>query len=410
MENRARIGGVLSRKAPFAPLAFLVVAVLSVAAEADNDATLTPVVEPTSPLERQLVQSLFDARRGALEEALERSSVLVERQPDFKLAQLIRGDLLLAMAGRPVGLAGLAPRDAAVEYRHEAAVRLSRYLESPPATAVPDALLQLPPSAESAILIDLDRFRLFLFEQRDGRLRRSRDYYVSIGKGGSDKRYEGDEKTPVGIYYVTSQIPGRELPDLYGDGALPISYPNGWDRSLGRTGSGIWIHGTQSTSYSRAPLSSRGCVTLANEEYRQVEDRVRIGRTPVVVANGIRWAPDEEVERRRAEIAAAIERWRSDWESLDTEKYLGHYSADFRTEGMGLAAFAAHKRRVNAGKKRIRVELEELGIFSYPGEPDVVMADFTQRYESDSFRGSVRKQQYWQREKGRWRIVLEDKI
>ena len=77
---------------------------------------------------------------------------------------------------------------------------------------------------------------------------------------------------------------------------------------------------------------------------------------------------------------------------------------------MDLAAFASHKRRVNAAKKFIRVELDDLGAFRYPGEDGLVLVDFVQRYSSDSFRGVKRKHQYWRREGGSWRIVLEESI
>lgn len=81
----------------------------------------------------------------------------------------------------------------------------------------------------------------------------SEDYYISVGKGGGDKRREGDEKTPIVVYRVSSYLPGSSLPDMYGPGAFPIDYPNPWDRKLGRTGSGIWLHGTESERFSRAP-------------------------------------------------------------------------------------------------------------------------------------------------------------
>ena len=91
--------------------------------------------------------------------------------------------------------------------------------------------------------------------------------------------------------------------------------------------------------------------------------------------------------------------------SRDTERYLDHYAPSFRTDRMSRAGFAAHKRRVNAGKKFIDVELRDVSVFEYPGEVDLVLMQFDQRYRSDNFSSMRRKQQYWRREDGEWKIV-----
>ena len=138
---------------------------------------------------------------------------------------------------------------------------------------------------QHAIVVDASRSRVYLYENRLGTLRPVRDYYSAIGKLGTAKEREGDKRTPIGIYHVSSHIPGGRLPDLYGWGAFPISYPNGWDRRLGRTGNGIWIHGVPPVTYARGPLSTDGCVALANPEIADLAQRVQPGITPVVIAD-----------------------------------------------------------------------------------------------------------------------------
>ncbi|MDX1503231.1 MAG: L,D-transpeptidase family protein [Thermoanaerobaculia bacterium] len=369
---------------------------------------LEPV--PTPLPERRLVQGLLDTSRGQLTDALGNLDELVRAQPDFQLAHLVRGDLLLALAGRVGEFGAGVPAALAGGFRDEARARLLRYLDSPPPNAVPSGLLRLPDTTPAALAVDLERYRLYVVENRGGRLVRTRDYYVAIGKGGTDKRFEGDEKTPVGVYFVTEYIPGEKLADLYGAGAFPISYPNGWDRALGRTGSGIWIHGTEWALYSRVPLSSRGCVTLANEDFARLRESVTLQQTPVLLAGRLEWASTDDVASDARELTSAIESWRRDWESLDTDRYLDHYSQSFRGRGMSRGEFASHKRRVNAGKRWVRVGISQLGLYAYPGEEGMVVADFRQDYESDGFRSSVRKRQYWRREAGRWRIVLEENV
>jgi hypothetical protein len=194
--------------------------------------------------EERLVRSLLGVENGHLEEALRQATGLVEDQPDFKLGQMVYGDVLAALSGRLPRFAYAAPRGVAGGMRSEARARLQGYLQAPPAGAVPDELLQLPADVEQVILVDLEAFRLYVVAHEKGGLRIVGDYYASIGKGGIDKQREGDEKTPVGVYTVTGYLPDERLLDLYGIGAFPISYPNRWDIFRGRTGSGIWIHGT----------------------------------------------------------------------------------------------------------------------------------------------------------------------
>ncbi len=354
------------------------------------------------------MQSLFDLRQGRFDDALRNVSYLVREEPEFRLAQLLYADLLSAHTAPLAGVGNGQRKDLIEGHVEEARARLRRYLDGPPPRSVPEQLLKIPAGTPAAIFIDLSAYRLYLFEERGGRFVRTRDFYVSIGKGGAEKRFEGDEKTPVGVYLVDSYLPGERLPDLYGVGAFPINYPNAWDRLKGRTGSGIWIHGTEFANYSRPPLSSRGCVTLSNEDFRVLQDQVEVSRTPVIVADRVNWVDPEEIAGTRRSLEASLEIWRSDWESRNSDRYLSHYASDFRTGNMDLVAFSRHKRTVNASKRFIRVGLDEVGIYRYPGEPDLALVDFLQRYESDNFRASRRKHQYWRRDGDRWRIVYEE--
>ena len=384
----------------------------STEAASENVATQSAVPNATSPLERGLVEGLLELRTGDLAGAHDRLESLVERQPDFRLAHLIRGDLWMAQAAglRTFGQ-GLADQEETLsDLLFEARARWQRYQATPPASAVPEGLLRVADDAPSVLVISLLDNRLYVFERQGERLVQTADYYVSIGKNGSEKQLEGDERTPVGFYLVSSYLDGKTLPDLYGVGAYPINYPNGWDRLHGRTGSGIWIHGTESTTYSRPPRSSRGCVTLSNQDFQELMSTVEIKRTPVLVTDRFDWMEIDRAQRRSRQLEARLEAWRKAWESRDTSRYLNFYSDSFRTQGMDRRAFEDHKKRVNQGKRFIRVRLDQVGIYGYPGESDVVVVDFVQHYENDSFRSTGRKHQYWRRESDGWRIVFEERL
>ncbi len=345
-----------------------------------------------------------------LDLALQRVEKLIAEHPNFRLAHLIRGDLLLART-RPLQTFGnvvkTVPRENVEDLRAEALARLHALRERPGPARLPRAVLQLHPGQKHALLVDSRRSRLYVFENVGGRPSYVADYYVSLGKRGVDKAREGDQKTPIGVYHVTANLPRQKLSDFYGAGAYPINYPNQYDRQRGRNGYGIWVHGTPPDTYSRPPRASDGCIVLANPDLLSVGRLVQVGATPVIIADEIEWADAAVVEAERSALAGALERWRADWESRDTERYLEHYAPDFRAGSQDRKAWAAHKRGVNAAKAWIQVSLAQVSMLRYPREADFVAVTFEQDYRSSNLSNTMRKLQYWQKVDGRWRIIYE---
>ncbi|HEX2650381.1 MAG TPA: L,D-transpeptidase family protein [Burkholderiales bacterium] len=341
--------------------------------------------------------------------ALQRVEKLIAEHPNFRLAHLIRGDLLLARA-RPLQTFGnvpkTVPREKVEDLRAEALSRLQALRDRPNGDRVPRYVLQLREDQKHAIVVDSRRSRLYLFENVAGRAQLVADYYVTLGKNGVEKTREGDQKTPIGVYHVTANLPRQKLTDFYGVGAYPLNYPNAWDRKLGRNGHGIWLHGTPSSTYSRPPRASDGCIVLANTDLEAVGKNLQIGLTPVIIADEIEWTDAASLERERKGLAGALEAWRADWESRDTGRYLRNYDARFSSGGEDLAAWSEHKRKVNAGKAWIKVGLERVSMFQYPREKFVVVS-FEQNYRSNNLSNVMRKRQYWVHEGARWKILYE---
>ena len=358
-------------------------------------------------MELGLAKSLHAVRNNNLDVALTEVDSLLKVNPNFKLAQLVRGDLLLARA-RPIssfGNAPNAPRSQIQDLREEANARLQRAQQQQP-VGVPKYLWQLSPKQRYAVVIDTDKSTLYLFENVNGEPRYAADFYISVGKKGADKISEGDQKTPLGVYFVNAHLTKDKLTDFYGTGAYPLSYPNEWDKRLGRNGHGIWLHGTPSDTYSRPPRASNGCVVLANNDLNDLGRHLQIGLTPVIIASTIDWSDDAD-HADRAGLLKAIEQWRSDWASRNTEAYLAHYARDFSAGNMNLSAFAQHKRLVNSGKTWIKVKLSNLSAFPYPSQPDLVVVDFDQDYDSNNLTNRMSKRQYWKKQDGHWLIVYE---
>jgi murein L,D-transpeptidase YafK len=373
-------------------------------------ALLLPLCALASSPEPALSEVVEAIEANRLDLALRRVEKLLDAHPTFRLAHLIRGDLLHARA-RPLqtfgNVAKTVPQAQLDDLRSEALVRLRALRERREVGLLPRHVLQLHPGQKYALLVDSRRSRLYVFENADGRPRYVADYYVSLGKGGVEKVREGDQKTPVGVYYVTANLPRNKLTDFYGAGAYPINYPNEWDRRLARTGYGIWVHGTPPDTYSRPPRASDGCIVLANPDLLAVGRFMQVGMTPVVIARELEWADAATLESDRSSLAAALETWRRDWESRDTARYLKHYSTAFRSGQQDLAAWSAHKRGVNAAKSWIHLALSEVSMLRYPDQGDFVVVSFNQDYRSSNLSNTMRKRQYWKKENGRWRILYE---
>lgn len=371
-------------------------------ADARHAAASTP-----GQMEARLVESMLSVTNNKLDVAMDEVDSLLKINPNFKLAQLVRGDLLLARA-HPISNFGNV-RDAEKrmeDFRDEARVRLLRVQEQPSITQAPKFLWKLDAQQRHAIVVDTSKSTLYLYENVDGEPRYVANYYISSGKKVGEKSSEGDQRTPLGVYYVKDSLPKKKLTDFYGNGAFPLNYPNEWDRKQGRDGHGIWLHGTPSDTYSRPPRASNGCVVLSNEDLDSLGKVLQVGVTPVIITNQMDWS-NEQDQAERAELLQAIEQWRADWASLNTEAYLAHYARNFSSNGADFSAWSQQKKQVNSGKSWIKVNLSNFSIFTYPSETNLVVVNFEQDYASSNLSDRMKKRQYWIKRDNRWQIVYE---
>ena len=358
--------------------------------------------------EAQLVKSLQAIKNNRLDIALNEVDNLLRANPKFKLAQLVKGDLLMARAGEinSFGSAANAPRDKINDLRDEARVRLQRAQAQPPSRLAPRYLWQLDDSQKYALVVDTSRSTLYVYQNVNGEPRYVADYYSTIGKLGTEKVSEGDQRTPIGVYFVTADLPKNKLADLYGSGAYPLSYPNEWDRKNGRTGQGIWLHGTPSDTYSRPPRASNGCVVLSNDDLDKLSPYLQVGITPVIITNHVDWSSEKDKSERTA-LLHEVDQWRKDWASLNTDAYLRHYARNFSSDNMNYAAWAKQKQQVNSGKSWIKVNISDVSVFTYPEQPNMVVVNFEQDYSSSNLSNRMKKRQYWIKQNNRWQIVYE---
>ncbi|WP_261844039.1 L,D-transpeptidase family protein [Aliamphritea ceti] len=366
--------------------------------------------DETLDRETLLLSSLGDLQQNQLNGAVDKLKTLIDEQPDFRLAQLIYADLMAAQ-GAPLSAVGNNKTDADAKTLNglikEAQARMNIASVRPDAGLIPSSLIKMSDDQEHVIVIDISSSRLYLFENQQGVPVLINDYYVSYGRGGVNKRIRGDLKTPLGVYFTTSRLSDEQLPARYGSGALPINYPNVWDVRHGYNGSGIWLHGSPKDTFSRPPQASEGCLSLTNQHFSELDGIVDFDATPVLLGTNFEWVERQDWLDKQTELVEVVNGWRDDWQSLNTDKFVSHYSRDFDNGKEDYKRFVAHKRRVNAAKSYIDVGIENLSLYQYPDQPDLLVASFEQNYSSNNYNGSSIKRQYWVKQDGKWKIAYE---
>ncbi|MBF0144314.1 MAG: L,D-transpeptidase, partial [Magnetococcales bacterium] len=259
-----------------------------------------PVSWEVSPSEQQFLAGIEAISANQLDEAVGRFSRLSQEMPDFRLANLVYGDLLMAKAAplRGEGRSLLLEGGEAAPLLDEARSRLTHWRERPVPGTLPVELVHLSPGQARVVVVDLAMSRLYLFANDGDVPRLVADYYATVGLNGAGKFREGDKKTPVGLYFVTGEVPASRLTAFFGSGALALDYPNAWDRRMSRTGSGIWLHGSPLGQYSRPPRATEGCVALTNPDFSGLMRLVGAG-TPVLIAERTVWQSVDSWRRQR---------------------------------------------------------------------------------------------------------------
>jgi len=360
--------------------------------------------------ENLLIKSLVEISEGNTQQALNTIDQLIAAVPNFKLAYLVRGDLLMAQGKHLLAFGGAVslPNEGVQDLQEEARVRIERYLAQKIQDKQPNLLLAPNTQQKHLIVVDTSKSRLFLYKNQGDKLQYLADYYITVGKNGVVKQSEGDKRTPIGVYFARGKL-NQSLPDFYGEGAYPLNYPNEWDKQNNRKGSGIWLHGTPRDTFSRPPRASDGCVVLANEDLKALSPVLQSGKTPVIIVNKLEWLePGSQNHQLKLTLTHQLDTWLNDWRSQNTEKYLSHYSKNFSSNGLNYQQWAEHKQRVQAGKPDVEISISDISMFSYPeSDKQLVVVDFVQYYRSPVLKNRMQKRQYWIQESDGWKIIYE---
>jgi len=388
----------------------------SQASNLESEGLLASQINKKQTVESLLIKTLELISNGRLNQASKVNDELIILAPNFKLAHLIRGDILSAYSMSIDNFGGSAVKinsSKVIELKKEAQRRIKGYLNSQNINKLPKFNILPAEKNKYLIYVDMDSSRLYVFENNKKKYYYLSDYYVSIGKNGYGKRFEGDKKTPYGTYFLQKKIE-RELTDFYGDGAYPLNYPNKFDKFNNYTGSGIWIHGTPKSTYSRAPEASDGCIVLSNKDLVEIEHVFNTPGTPVILSNlsiidlGLR--SESDIHDEQNQLLTNIKNWKKSWESKDYDKYIDFYSKDAVYNKTRFVQWSLAKKNVFERTKAIKIFLDNISIYEYPSEEDrdqLRIVLFSQNYKSNLISNLSKKKQIWKIQNGEWKIIYE---
>lgn len=215
-------------------------------------------------------------------------------------------------------------------------------------------------------------------------------FKIAIGKEEGDKQFEGDNKTPEGIYFAQKIMDGSILPPKYGPKAIPIDFPNPFDRILGKTGHGIWLHGVEMDQRIEAAKVTEGCIAFFNADIVTLTSFLKPHQSIIMITKDSKFV---NTKRDLGLLKKATRAWEGSWQNGDLEKYIGFYHKNFRHRNKNLSEFEKYKKRVFSSYRKMTINMTNLRVFSHQGYGISIMnQDF---YGDKRYRSKGRKILYW---------------
>lgn len=191
---------------------------------------------------------------------------------------------------------------------------------------LPDVFVPYTPDGTDYILLvekASQTLRVYAYEDRPREVAR---FSCSTGKSVGRKERDGDAKTPEGVYFFLEVHEDPQLSPIYGIRAFPTDYPNLMDRIAGRTGSAIWLHGTNKPLKDR---DSNGCVAMENADLERVTEYISLYRTPIIIVDEIQTAPFEAGRETGQAVLSLVAGWAEAISGGDYHDYVDFYHPEF---------------------------------------------------------------------------------
>ena len=227
---------------------------------------------------------------------------------------------------------------------------------------------------------------------------------VILGENQGDKYTEGDKKTPEGSYDLVEKK--TNVDSFYGPFALVTSYPNIFDQSIDKKGSGIWIHGMP-FNMDREKFT-KGCIALNNNELENLEKNLDYNKTILLIAGKEFKKPTKE---EMALILSSIYKWKDAWKNSNIDEYLSFYSNDFkRADKTGFNLFSEQKRSIFAKNEQKSIRFSNVDISPYPNslEKNMFKVSMDEEYLSPNVKFNGKKELFLEIANNQVKILSED--
>lgn len=226
---------------------------------------------------------------------------------------------------------------------------------------------------------------------------------VITGEKNGAKISEGDLKTPIGAYKLLKKL--DNLDTFFGPFALTTNYPNKFDISRGKTGSGIWIHGVP-FSKKRDPFT-KGCIALENDKLMNLEANINLKESMLIISENKKQLSNI---KDISTILSQIFTWRDAWKYSNFKKYISFYSKEFkRADGSLYKAFKKYKKRIFAKNQKKSILFTNINIIPYPNElnKNLYKISMHENYKTSSYKFIGEKVLYVELINNKMKILFE---
>ena len=279
----------------------------------------------------------------------------------------------------------------------------------------PAALMYLDDFFSHHILIaEKSTHQLHLFKNKGSYPKHVKTYQMATGKKAGDKLFQGDHKTPEGIYQFIEFLTHEDLikrhgkaGEIYGVGAFVMNYPNPIDQRLRKTGGGIWLHSTNDETRIEKGLDSRGCVVAANNDLKEISTYIELDKTQIIVVQDLHLLKERTWRTSRNNLKATIHNWVDAWKKEDYKTYVSHYHPQkyydrFRGSYQN---FKNYKRAVFNNPGQPEITISNLSILR---SEHYAVATFKQSYKGNNIKDIGKKSLYLEMDSEyQWKIVNE---
>ncbi|MBU8848440.1 MAG: L,D-transpeptidase family protein [Desulfobacterales bacterium] len=248
------------------------------------------------------------------------------------------------------------------------------------------SIIKLPDN-ENAILVEKKSQTLFLYTSRANGLSVQLQAPCSTGEVSGTKQKAGDKKTPEGVYFLKDEYEDKYLSPIYGPKAFPMDYPNFIDKKAGKTGSAIWIHGTNK---ELKPMDSNGCVALENFNVIKLSDYVTLDSTPVIIVEEIDKIDRAVLIRQKENIILMLDQWIKAIEKGSRHEYLSFYCSEYLPDISWWEQWLEIRKLADNSGLSLELKKDRTGIY-YHNRVFVVLFDYLLTFDNKKIMLGKRK-------------------